>query len=404
MPDDGPTASSGLQFGRAQKVIPGGVNSPVRAFKAVGGVPRFIAHAEGPYLVDIEGRSYIDLICSWGAMLLGHADAEITALLGQAAQQGISYGAPTVVEVDMAEQISSMMPSMEMIRMVNSGTEATMSALRLARAQLGRAKIIKFTGCYHGHSDCLLADAGSGMLTLSIAASPGVPAEMIKDTHSLTFNDGDQLSDFFKRYGDQTAAVIVEPIAGNMNYVPAQKEFLQTARALCTKYGALLIFDEVMTGFRVARGGAQAHYGIRPDLTCLGKVIGGGLAVGAFGGRRNIMQKLAPSGEVYQAGTLSGNPITMALGLHILRRLDDDMIYADLHRSSTGFARRLEQMAAEAGLQLSAAAQGGMLGLYWGLSSPPRNYEEVSQMDLALFKRLFHQLLKARSPLTAFGL
>ena len=394
MSDDRLATLSDAQFRRAQRLIPGGVNSPVRAFKAVGGVPRFIARAEGPYLFDIQGASYIDLICSWGAVLLGHADADINEVLRMAAQKGMSYGAPTVVEVEMAEKLSGMMPTMEMIRMVNSGTEATMSALRLARAQRERAKIVKFTGCYHGHSDCLLAGAGSGMLTLSIASSPGVPQDMIKDTHNLAFNDSEQLHAYFKQCGDQTAAIIVEPMAGNMNFVPADEEFLQTARALCDKHGALLIFDEVMTGFRVARGGAQSHYGVRPDLTCLGKVIGGGLPIGAFGGRRAVMQHLAPSGKVYQAGTLSGNPITMAVGLHILRRLDDEDLYTDLHQRSATFAKRLGKMAAKAGLKLSAAAHGGMLGIYCGLNLPPRNYDEAAQMDLVLFKQLFHQLLK----------
>ena len=394
MPDSPASPAALSRFARAQRVIPGGVNSPVRAFKSVGGTPPFIARAKGPFLFDEDGKSYTDFVCSWGAVLLGHADEGVSRVIAEAAGRGLSYGAPTVKEIEMAEKICTMVPSAEMVRMVNSGTEATMSALRLARARKGRDEIVKFTGCYHGHSDALLAGAGSGLLTLSIASSPGVPAAMIKNTHNLPFNNCQTLREYFARLGDKTAAVILEPMAGNMNFVPADAEFLHCARELCDKHGSLLIFDEVMTGFRVARGGAQSHYKVMPDLTCWGKVIGGGLPIGAFGGREEIMRNLAPEGKVYQAGTLAGNPAVMAVGLHILERLDDDAFYADLHERTAGFAKRLTGAAEKAGVGVSVRAHGGMLGFYCGNSEFPRNFEEVSALDVRLFAKIFHLLLE----------
>lgn len=385
--------SSANLFTRAKSVIPGGVNSPARSFKAVGGTPVFIDKAEGAYLYDTAGKPYLDLICSWGAMILGHGSAEAAEIMKQQSLRGISYGTPTSAEIEIAAQVCSMVSSIEMLRMVNSGTEATMSAIRLARGYTGRDKLIKFNGCYHGHSDCLLAQAGSGVLSMSNPSSPGVPPEMVKHTINLEFNDAVQLEETFQREGDALAAVIIEPIAGNMNLVPATSDYLQLLRDLCTKHGAVLIFDEVMSGFRVARGGAQEIYAISPDMTCLGKVIGGGLPVGAFGGKKEIMQQLAPVGEVYQAGTLSGNPMVVALGMHTLSQLEAD-VYSTLADISGKLVDIVNHVAQKTAVPICARAQGGMLGIYYGLEEPPQNLSEASQQDVELFKKVFFGLLE----------
>ncbi|MCH9637841.1 MAG: glutamate-1-semialdehyde 2,1-aminomutase [Gammaproteobacteria bacterium] len=377
---------------RAKKVIPGGVNSPVRSFKSVGGTPVFIDRAEGAYLYGRDGKAYLDLICSWGAMIFGHSREEAAEILKEQALKGISFGAPTLAEIEMAEQVRSMMPSIQMLRMVNSGTEATMSAIRLARGYTDRPKLIKFNGCYHGHSDSLLAQAGSGVLSMSNPSSPGVPPEMVKHTINLEFNDQEQLKDTFAKEGKNIAAVIIEPIAGNMNLVPADQEFLQLMRELCTEHGAVLIFDEVMSGFRVALGGAQQIYGIVPDLTCLGKVIGGGLPVGGFGGKQQIMEQLAPVGPVYQAGTLSGNPMVIALGLHTLRKLDANF-YSDLTKTGEIITNIVMRLANETGIKICTNQRGGMLGIYYNLDVPPKNLQEAQQQDADLFKKIFFALL-----------
>ncbi len=384
--------SSQTLLEQAARVIPGGVNSPVRSFRAVGGSPVFIKKAKGAYLHSEDGKTYLDFICSWGAMILGHGDEGLATIAREVALDGLSYGAPTEVEIEMATKLCQLVPSIEQVRMVSSGTEATMSALRLARGWSGRKDIIKFNGCYHGHSDCLLIEGGSGLLTLSLASSAGVPEELVRNTHSLEFNDSQQLEEFFKLRGDDLAAVIVEPIAGNMNFVPAEKQFLHTLRELCDHYGAVLIFDEVMSGFRVAQGGAQAHYGISPDLTCLGKVIGGGMPVGAFGGRRDIMQSLAPLGPVYQAGTLSGNPLVMHIGLAVLNSLANS--YDQLNASCTKLVAGINEIARKQNSPVMAQGLGGMWGLYCGLEQLPTNFAEVNKTDSALFARLFHLLLE----------
>lgn len=387
-------SDSSALFARAQRTIPGGVNSPVRSFRAIGGTPRFIKRAQGAYLFDEDGCGYVDLICSWGAMVLGHGDEEIANLVHAAAADGLSYGAPTLLEVEMAEELCRAIPSMEQVRVVNSGTEATMSAVRLARGWRDRAEIVKFNGCYHGHSDCLLVKAGSGVLSLPRASSAGVPQELIQHTHNLAFNDCQQVEDYFKQRGEKTAAVIVEPMAGNMNFVPADTDFLRTLRRLCDDHGALLIFDEVMTGFRVAAHSAQIYYDIRPDLTCLGKIIGGGMPIGAFGGRRDVMQHLAPQGEVYQAGTLSGNPLVMTLGLHTIRTLAANDAHSLLEQASSQLVAGINRLAQEFGVPLCAQGIGGMWGLYCGVVSPPRDFAEMQQTDGKLFARFFHQLLQ----------
>ena len=392
--------TNNLLYAQAKQSIPGGVNSPVRSFKSVGGDPVFIDRAKGAYLFDTQGKGYVDMICSWGAMILGHGNEDAAALAHEQALKGLSYGAATYLEVEIAEKIKSMMPAIELLRMVNSGTEATMSAIRLARGYTGRNKLVKFNGCYHGHSDCLLAQAGSGVLSMSSPSSPGVPAEIVKDTINLEFNDSNGLEEYFKISGDSTSALIIEPIAGNMNFIPADKEFLQQIRKLCDKHGVVLIFDEVMSGFRVARGGAQEHYGIVPDLVCLGKVIGGGLPVGAFGGRKDIMQHLAPIGSVYQAGTLSGNPLVVTLGLHTLNQLDSysnnngDDAYQTLQQSSNAIVDAVHQTAQDKGLKVCAQSLGGMIGIYYGLDKPPRNMLEAQNMEHDLFKKVFHAMLK----------
>ncbi|MFZ4654477.1 MAG: glutamate-1-semialdehyde 2,1-aminomutase, partial [Methylococcaceae bacterium] len=352
-------------FDAAQKVIPGGVNSPVRAFKGVGGSPPFIQRAEGPYLFDEEGRRYIDYIGSWGPMILGHAHPEVLSAVHEAVDRGLSYGAPTKIETQMAERIRSLVPSMAMVRMVSSGTEATMSAIRLARGFTQRDLIVKFEGCYHGHSDALLVKAGSGALTLGIPSSPGVTAAVAAHTLTLPYNDSASVVQLFKECGQQIACVIVEPVAGNMNCVPPVSGFLETLRSVCDESGALLIFDEVMTGFRVALGGAQSLYKIRPDLTTLGKVIGGGMPVGAFGGRRDVMSHLAPLGPVYQAGTLSGNPVAMAAGLKTLDLIAAPLFFEQLTAKTHSLVDGFKSLADAASIPFSTHAVGGMFGLYF---------------------------------------
>ncbi len=382
-------------FEAAQKHIPGGVNSPVRAFKGVGGTPVFFDHAKGAYAYDADGNKYIDYVGSWGPMILGHnADVVIDALKVQM-EKGLSFGAPTAVEIEMAVEVCKLVPSMDMVRMVNSGTEATMSAIRLARGFTGRDKIVKFEGCYHGHADSLLVKAGSGMLTLGVPTSPGVPASVAEHTLTLNYNDLDSVRECFAKYGDQIACVIIEPIAGNMNCIPSEKSFLQGLRELCTVHDIVLIFDEVMSGFRAALGGAQAHYGITPDMTCLGKIIGGGLPVGAFGGKREIMEHLAPLGPVYQAGTLSGNPLAMAAGLAMLKAIQAPSFHEQL-------TARVEQLLA--GLQAAADKHsvpftynkvGAMFGIFFTELKEVKTFRDVADhCDTDRFNKFFHGMLK----------
>ena len=386
-------------FERAQKSIPGGVNSPVRAFRSVGGTPRFIARAGGPYLWDADDRRYIDYIGSWGPMILGHGHPEVVRAVQEAAARGLSYGAPTEAEVEMAEEILKLVPSLEQLRLVSSGTEAAMSAIRVARGAAGggkgRRKIVKFEGCYHGHADSLLVKAGSGLLTFGHPSSAGVPAEITQHTLVLDYNDPQQLEDAFGRHGEDIACVIVEPVAGNMNLVRATSEFLDTMRALCTRHGAVLIFDEVMSGFRVALGGAQALYGIDPDMTVLGKVIGGGMPVAAFGGKREVMRHLAPLGGVYQAGTLSGNPVAVACGLATLKLIQQPGFYAQLGNRTAKLIAGLVGAAREAApaLPFAGDAVGGMFGIYFA-SSVPGSYAEVMKGDKERFNRFFHAMLE----------
>ncbi|MCD8548176.1 MAG: glutamate-1-semialdehyde 2,1-aminomutase [Aeromonadaceae bacterium] len=380
---------------QARQHIPGGVNSPVRAFNGVGGTPRFIQRADGAYLYDVDGQAYVDYIGSWGPMLLGHNHPAIKAAVLAAVEQGLSYGAPTELEVRMAETLARLMPAMEMSRMVNSGTEATMSAIRLARGYTGRDKFIKFEGCYHGHADALLVKAGSGALTLGQPNSPGVPADFAKHTLTCTYNDLASVATAFAEFPDQIACIIVEPVAGNMNCIPPEPGFLEGLRALCDQYGALLILDEVMTGFRVALGGAQAHYGIKPDLTTLGKIIGGGMPVGAFGGRRDIMEKLAPIGPVYQAGTLSGNPVAMAAGLAMLEAIQAPGLYEELNAKTAQVAQGLKAAADQHGIPLTITQVGGMFGFFFSRETHISRFEQVTACDLAAFKRFYHLMLEA---------
>ena len=386
-------------FERAQQTIPGGVNSPVRAFRSVGGTPRFIERASGPYMWDADGTRYIDYIGSWGPMIVGHAHPEVVQALRETVDRSFSFGAPTEAEITIAEEICKLMPSMEQVRMVSSGTEATMSALRLARGFTGRDLIIKFEGCYHGHADSLLVKAGSGLLTFAdttknAPSSAGVPHDVSKHTMVLEYNNVEQLKEAFAQHRGEIAAVIVEPVAGNMNLVRASQDFLQAMRDLCTADGAVLILDEVMTGFRVALGGAQSLYGIRPDLTCLGKVIGGGLPAAAFGGRRDIMASLAPLGGVYQAGTLSGNPLAVAAGLTTLRLIQKPGFHDALAAQTRKLADGLVALAQEAGVPFSADTVGGMFGLYFR-AEVPRSFAGVMQSDTAAFNRFFHAMLDA---------
>jgi len=380
-------------YEQARQVIPGGVNSPVRAFSGVGGSPLFIERAEGAYLFDVDGRRYIDYVGSWGPMILGHNHPAIKAAVLAAVENGLSYGAPTEVEIRMAEKVCQLLPSMEQVRMVSSGTEATMSAIRLARGYTGRDDIIKFEGCYHGHADSLLVKAGSGALTLGQPNSPGVPADFARHTLTCTFNDLDSVRDAFARFPDSIACIIVEPVAGNMNCIPPDPGFLQGLRELCDQYGAVLIFDEVMTGFRVATGGAQAHYGISPDLTTLGKVIGGGMPVGAFGGRRDIMQQIAPCGPVYQAGTLSGNPVAMAAGLAALNLLEGGAAEAELADKTRFLAEGLKAAADRQQIPLVVNQVGGMFGFFFSDEPAISRYQQVARCDIERFKRFFHLML-----------
>jgi glutamate-1-semialdehyde 2,1-aminomutase len=380
-------------FERSLELIPGGVNSPVRAFRAVGGTPVFFRQGKGSRLIDEDGNEYVDYVGSWGPLILGHAHPEVLAEIGAAAARGLSFGAPTALELEMAEAITGALPSIEQVRLVSSGTEAVMSALRLARGFTGRKVIVKFEGCYHGHSDFLLVKAGSGALTFGNPTSAGVPEELTAHTLVLEYNNPQQLEDAFARYGNEIAAVILEPVAGNMNFVRPERAFHHGLRALCTKHGALLIFDEVMTGFRVDARCAQGVFDITPDITTLGKVIGGGMPVGAFGGRREIMQKLAPVGPVYQAGTLSGNPVAVTAGLATLRRVLVPGFFERLSATTTALVDGLVREARAAGVPFSAASLGGMFGLFFR-ETPPRSFAEVMQCDREAFNRFFHGMLE----------
>ena len=382
-------------FAAAKQYLPGGVNSPVRAFKAVGGEPVFFARAAGPCLFDLDGKRYIDYVGSWGAMILGHAHPKVVETVQARAAAGLSFGAPTEVETELAAKIVSLMPGLEKVRFVNSGTEAAMSAIRLARGFTGRDAIVKFEGCYHGHADSLLVKAGSGALTLGVPTSPGVPADFARHTLTLDFNDAGQVKDLFAEMGERIAAVIVEPVAGNMNCVPGEAEFLRALRRCCDEYEALLIFDEVMTGFRVALGGAQSHYGIAPDLTILGKVIGGGLPVGAFGGKSAIMQRLAPDGPVYQAGTLSGNPVAMRAGLATLELVSAPGFFTELDANSARLTEGLQQAATANGIALAANHLGGMFGFFFSDEQPIRRFSQVMNCDQESFKSFFHAMLQS---------
>lgn len=388
------TSQNEILFTRAQRTTPGGVNSPVRAFRSVGGTPRFITRAEGPYFWDADGKRYIDYIGSWGPAIVGHAHPVVVKAVQEAAARGLSFGAPTEGEVEMAEEICRLVPSIEQVRLVSSGTEATMSALRLARGATGRDKIVKFEGCYHGHADSLLVKAGSGLLTFGNPTSAGVPEDFVKHTLVLDYNNTQQLEDAFKSFGDEIACVIVEPVAGNMNLVRATPEFLHSMRRLCTQYGAVLIFDEVMSGFRVALHGAQSLFGITPDLTALGKVIGGGMPVAAFGGRADLMKNLAPLGAVYQAGTLSGNPVAVAAGMSTLKIIQAPGFYEELTAQTSKLAQGLTQAANGAGVAFCADSVGGMFGLYFA-NTVPGSYAEMMATDRAKFNAFFHAMLDA---------
>ena len=380
-------------FDQAQRHIPGGVNSPVRAFKSVGGTPLFFKHAQGAYIVDEDDKRYVDYVGSWGPMILGHSHPDVLDAVRRQLEHGLSYGAPTALETTMADLICELVPSMEMVRMVSSGTEATMSAIRLARGYTGRDTIIKFEGCYHGHSDSLLVKAGSGALTLGVPSSPGVPAAFAQHTLTLAYNDLGEVEETLAKVGDQIACIIVEPVAGNMNCVPPAPGFLEGLRRLCDQYGVVLIFDEVMTGFRVALGGAQAHYGIRPDLTTFGKIVGGGMPVGCFGGKREIMEKIAPLGPVYQAGTLSGNPLAMAAGLTTLQLIRRPGFHAELTDYTTRMLQGLQDRADAAGVPFVTTQAGGMFGLYFSGAEDIVTFSDVMASDSERFKRFFHLML-----------
>jgi len=380
-------------FAKAREVIPGGVNSPVRACRSVGMDPLFIQRAEGSKVFDADGNAYIDYVGSWGPMILGHGHPGVISAIGGVLSRGTSFGAPTDLEVELADMVIKAVPSVEMVRMVNSGTEATMSAARLARGITGRDLVVKFDGCYHGHGDTFLVQAGSGVATLGIPGSPGVPEACVKNTVSLPFNDRERLKEVFSQKGETIAAVIVEPVAGNMGLVPPGPGFLEDLRALTEDHGAILIFDEVMTGFRVAYGGAQALYGILPDLTCMGKVIGGGLPVGAYGGKSEIMKKIAPEGPVYQAGTLSGNPVAMAAGITTLKCLQEPGFYETLEAGSAMLAEGLKGAAAKAGVPVVTNRVGSMLGLFF-TDQPVSNFAEAQKSDVALFARYYKGMLE----------
>ncbi|WP_426285668.1 glutamate-1-semialdehyde 2,1-aminomutase [Luteibacter sp. E-22] len=380
-------------FARARQLLPGGVNSPVRAFKSVGGEPFFTARADGAYLWDVEGKRYIDYVGSWGPMIVGHNHPAVREAVQRAVLDGLSFGTPCAAEVTMAETIVSLVPSVDMVRMVNSGTEATMSAIRLARGATGRNKIVKFEGCYHGHGDSFLVKAGSGALTFGVPTSPGVPKAAADLTLTLPYNDIDAARELFAEHGDDIAGLIIEPVAGNMNCIPPKDGYLTALRELCTRYGALLIFDEVMTGFRVALGGAQAHYGITPDLTCFGKIIGGGMPVGAYGGRRDLMQQIAPSGPIYQAGTLSGNPVAMAAGLAMLQLIQAPGFHDDLATRTERLTDGILGAARKAGIPFSVNRVGAMFGLFF-TNERVESYAQATAADVAAFNRFFHGMLE----------
>ena len=383
------------QFARARKSIAGGVNSAVRAFKQVGGDPVFFARGEGAYLFDVDGNRYIDYVASWGPSILGHAHPTVVKAVCDTAATGMSYGAPTVIETEMAELLKQLLPSIEKLRMVSSGTEATMSAIRLARGFTGRDKIIKFEGCYHGSGDSLLVKAGSSALTLGVPSSPGVPAALAELTVTLDYNNIEQVKDVFAKLGKEVAGVIVEPVAGNMNCIPPVPGFLETLREQCTKHGALLIFDEVMTGFRVALGGAQSLYNVKPDLTTLGKVVGGGMPVGAFGGRADIMDRITPDGPVFHAGTLSGNPVAMAAGLATLKEVMRPGFYAGLEAKANAFMNGLRERARNAGIPLTTVVVGGMFGFFFTKDARVTRYKQATTCDIERFKQFFHGMLAA---------
>jgi glutamate-1-semialdehyde 2,1-aminomutase len=380
-------------FQQAQKHIPGGVNSPVRAFKGVGGDPVFFREGKGAWLTDATGKKYVDYIGSWGPMIVGHAHQEVIDAVKEAVNHGLGFGAPTEIETTMADLVCELVPSMELVRMVSSGTEATMSAIRLARGYTGRDKIVKFEGCYHGHADSLLVKAGSGALTLGVPSSAGVPASLAEHTLTLRYNDLESVKACFKEAGDQIACIIIEPVAGNMNCIPPVPGFLQGLREICDEYGAVLIFDEVMTGFRVALGGAQAHYNVTPDLTTFGKIIGGGLPVGAFGGKREVMEHIAPLGPVYQAGTLSGNPIAMAAGLTTLKLIQASGFHDALTKTTEALVSGLQELADKAGIPMTTNQVGGMFGLFFTEDSQVNYYEQVVACDQERFKHFFHLML-----------
>lgn len=381
-------------FGAARQHIPGGVNSPVRAFRGVGGDPVFMERGAGPYLFDAEGTRYIDYVGSWGPMILGHAHPRVIEAVQAVIHKGLSFGAPTELETEMADRVCELIPSMELVRMVSSGTEATMSAIRLARGYTGRDKIIKFEGCYHGHADSLLVKAGSGALTLGEPSSPGVPAVLAEQTVTLDYNDIGQVEETFARIGGQVACIIVEPVAGNMNCIPPAPGFLKGLREVCTQYGSVLIFDEVMTGFRVALGGAQGLYGIEPDLTTLGKVIGGGMPVGAFGGKREIMELIAPLGPVYQAGTLSGNPVAMTAGLVTLQLVSEPGFYVDLGEKTRYLTQGLRQRAQAAGVSFTTNQVGGMFGFFFTNTGQVTDYAQSTSCNIQQFQSFYHAMLE----------
>jgi len=380
-------------FVAAQKHIPGGVNSPVRAFRGVGGDPVFFKHSEGAYITDEDDQRYVDYVGSWGPMIVGHSHPAVITAVQEVIKNGLGFGAPTRIETEMADKVCELVPSVELVRMVNSGTEATMSAIRLARGFTGRDKIVKFEGCYHGHSDSLLVKAGSGALTLGVPTSPGVPAALAEHTITLTYNDIDSVKEAFAEVGGQIACIIVEPVAGNMNCIPPVPGFLEGLREICDEHGSVLIFDEVMTGFRVALGGAQEHYGVTPDLTTLGKVIGGGLPVGAFGGKREIMEQIAPLGPVYQAGTLSGNPVSMAAGLKTLELVSEPGFHAGLSTTAAKLCDGLKARAKAAGIALTTNQVGGMFGIFFTEADSVTDFYQVTQCNADRFKLFFHGML-----------
>lgn len=380
-------------FIAAQKHIPGGVNSPVRAFKGVGGDPIFFKSAHGAYLTDEDDKKYIDYVGSWGPAILGHAHPEVIQAVQRQAEHGLSFGAPTVMETTMADLVCELIPSFDMVRMVSSGTEATMTAIRLARGYTGRDKIVKFEGCYHGHSDSLLVKAGSGALTLGVPSSPGVPAALASETLTLTHNDADEVRQVFSEIGDQIACIIVEPVAGNMNCIPPEPGFLEALREVCDQHGSVLIFDEVMCGFRVGLQGAQGRYGVTPDITTFGKVIGGGMPVGAFGGKKEIMSHIAPLGPVYQAGTLSGNPIAMAAGLMTLNLLKAPEFFEHLEQKSKRLVDGLQKVADEAGIPFTTNQVGGMFGFFFTEEKNITRFAQVARGDMARFRKFYHGML-----------